>query len=239
MRGQENVGQLLQEDHEMVWHDVMTKEPSWCDKPGEQSPGLRLSDDIQKGSATPARHRKPSATVGREALTILWLEWWKMTGDSHVNQGLPTALPWALAQPWLQHYAARYAVSKRQGQVILAAFDDVNAGLRSAWQIRQALHQANVQVRVGMHWGDTVVHLHPLTPCISIIGASVQGAVRLAHTARPYEVLLSADIYNHAQVQQERFEFLSQQRRLQPDSRAPAASQLVSCYVLTLVSRDT
>ena len=211
----------------------------WCDRPPQGVIALRTTDGANAAAAAPARHREQLPNVGRQDLTILWLEGCDAIATSTPDRGPASTLLWDLARPLLQHHAARYVANKRRGHAILAGFDNANAGLRGAWCVREVLQRVGVLVRMGMHWGCTVVHVHPLTSCVAMIGASVHGAVRLARLARPNEMLIAAELRDHPEVQQDHFVFLPEQRWLQDDGGRTAAPPTVSCYVMALVSTTT
>lgn len=171
-----------------------------------------------------------------QELTILWLELCDLENTGFPDHEAAMALWGDLAPLLLQRHGARYVVRRRHGRALLAGFDDATVGLLGAWYVRTVLQHNGVLVRIGMHCGCTVVHAHPQTSCIAMIGPSVQGAVQLASLAQPSEVLLTAELRHHAQVVQNRFEFIQQHRWLPEANVRSSALQLWACYVMALVS---
>ncbi len=138
----------------------------------------------------------------------------------------------SVSQPLLE--AANAGYINTWGDAFVAGFESANDGLTCACRISAVMGTLVVPVRIAMTWGEAVVSENPLTGRGDLDGESINFGARLEPLAIPGQVLVSMELRHHPDVDQARFHFEKQTRKISKGTNAVRAGDEIDCFAVTL-----
>jgi class 3 adenylate cyclase len=120
------------------------------------------------------------------------------------------------------------------GDAIVAGFEQMNEGLICACKFIQHLAIENITARIGMSFGKAIVNYNPLTDKSDINGDSINVGARLETMAEVNEVLISKELYEHPDINRDKFIFQLHMRPLKKSVGNLPTGTLVECYGVQL-----